>query len=415
MANGTSGIISPVNVVYDELGHPVPFSLDAFQRLRVSEPHTIFDSKQVFYDPSLYYTGANLADGYSEYHLDRASTMLHTTTTSGSGCIRQTKRYFNYQPGKSFQCFITFVATGGGVANTKKSIGYYDGYNGIFFSLNGTTPQFTIRSNVDGVITENTVVQNDWSVDKLNGTGSSGITANFSKAQILYIDFEWLGVGSVRVGFVVNGRVIICHQFNHANLISSVYMRSSNLPIRWEITGTGAASSLEAICCSVASEGGRQLIGLTRSVERGITTKTVATGTPEQLIAIRLKDGYRSTVIPTTISIAMTGTTVGNRWALHLNPTIAGTGSASWQDVPNSAIQYDVNGTASGSRTITAPGTIVASGCFANEASGISLPLDDVLTIASDYNGVSDILVLAAQPSTGSENYLASLSWKEPT
>lgn len=411
-----SGIISPVSILYDDLGNPIPLSLDAFQRLRVSEPTTIFDSKQIFFSPALYFTGFTSDGGSSVYDHSRSSTLLSTTTTLGSTAIRQSKRYFNYQPGKSFKCFITFVATDGGVAGTKKSIGYFDGYDGIFFSLNGTTPEVTIRSSVSGIPTDNSIIQANWNKDKFDGTGPSGITVDFSKTQILFIDFEWLGVGSARIGFIIDGRIYIAHQFNHANVEDSVYMQSPNLPVRWEITGTGAASSLECICCSVASEGGRQLVGLTRSVDRGSSGKDVSQVSPEQLIAIRLQSAYnRATVFPSSINIIQSGNAVGTRWFLCLNPTVGG--AAVWTPVPNSAIEFDINLTAQGSRVISAFGTVLASGYFTNDTSSIGLPLDDVLTLAADYAGVSDILVLGVQRvvGTGNETYFASLSWKEPT
>lgn len=409
----TPGVISPVSIIYDNLGEPTPFSLDAFQRLRVSTPSTIFDFKQVYGDPVLYFTGTTANGGTVAYQSQRSSTLLSCTSTAGSRAVRQTKRYFNYQAGKSFQVFITFVATGGAETNIQKSVGYYDNDNGIFFRMNGTDLEMVQRSDVSGSPVETVVSRSSWNKDKLDGTGPSGVTLDTSKAQILFIDFEWLGVGSVRLGFVINGQIILCHQFQNANDATSVYMRTPNLPIRWEILGNGAAGSIEALCCSVASEGGQQLLGITRSIDRGVTGKSINTASPEQIIALRKKSAnVRGTVLPRSISI-ISPTNQDTYWFLCLNPTVAG--SPSWTSVPNSHVEYDVAGPSTGTRIISDFGTILDSGYFNNSDSRVDAYLSDVLTVASDYSGVSDVLVLGAQPVSSTETYLGSINWTEPT
>lgn len=391
----------------------VNLSGDAFGRLRVSEPGTIFDSKQVFADPVLYYTGSTASGGTAVYNNSRSSTLLSCTSTVGSTAIRQTKRYFNYQPGKSFQVFVTFVATNGGVANTIKRVGYYDINNGLIFQLNGTTPQFVRRTNTSGAPVDNIVNQASWNVDPLNGTGPSGYTADFSKSQILFIDFEWLGVGIARMGFVIDGKLVLCHVFKNSNILDVVYMRSPNLPVRWEIVGSGSASSIEAICCSVASEGGQQVLGLTRSVDRGVTGKVISNASLEQVVAIRLQSSLnRAPVIPSGFSIT-TSTNANAYWAIILNPTVAG--AAVWTTVANSAIEFDVNLTAQGSRVVTG-GTVLQSGYFSEDLDSTDNALASILTLASDFAGTSDVLVLAAQNlAAQNETFFGSLRWTEPT
>lgn len=413
MSLTVGGVISPVSIIYDNLGEPTPFSLDAFQRLRVSSPSTIFDFKQVYGDPVLYFTGTTANGGSVAYQSQRSSTLLSCTSTAGSRAVRQTKRYFNYQAGKSFQVLMTFVATGGAEASIQKSIGYYDDDNGIFFRMNGTDLEVVQRSDVSGSPVDTVVPRSSWNKDKLDGTGPSGITLNTNTAQILFLDFEWLGVGSVRVGFVINGQIIICHQFQNANDAFSVYMRTPNLPVRWEILGGGAAGSLEAICCSVASEGGDQLLGITRSVDRGIVGKSINTANPEQIIAIRKKStNIRGTVLPRAISI-ISPTNQDTYWFLCLNPTVGG--SPSWTSVTNSHVEYDVAGPATSARIVSNFGTILDSGYFNNSDSRVDVHLGEVLTVASDYVGTSDVLVLGAQPVSSTETYLGSIRWTEPT
>jgi hypothetical protein len=129
----------------------------------------------------------------------------------------------------------------------------------------------------------------------------------------MFADVEWLGVGSVRVGFVINGAYIICHQFNHANQVGNtkVYMTTASLPIRYEITNTGATtgnSMMTQICSSVISEGGFQLSG-----SGNPRAASHLIGTPVRLpndqsfkpiISIRLKStNLNAVVIPIAYSI----------------------------------------------------------------------------------------------------------------
>ena len=118
--------------------------------------------------------------------------------------------------------------------------------DGIFFEADGDV-SWNICKN--GTITES-VPQSAWNVDPLDGTGASGITLNLSAAQIAIIDYQWLGVGRVRTGFVIDGLPYYVHYFNHSNnpTFKSVYMSTPNLPIRYDIQTDGTnAGSLDHI------------------------------------------------------------------------------------------------------------------------------------------------------------------------
>ena len=142
----------------------------------------------------------------------------------------------------------------------------------------GNTAYFVERSLSLGTTIR--VAQEDWNIDKLDGTGPSGITLNSSKAQILWMDIEWLGVGSVRIGFVIDGAFIHCHTFHHSNIIESTYITSGSLPLRYEIANTGittSTSNLKQICSSVISEGGYNLNGIQQAIGIPITTPRTLT------------------------------------------------------------------------------------------------------------------------------------------
>jgi hypothetical protein len=246
--------------VYPSTTQTVQFTgtaVDAFGRLQVANPYTIFDSQNRYQINS--YFDTNTSTGGTVTYLPNESTLaLAVTTASGSEVVRQTYRSFAYQPGKGLLILVTFCMNAG-KTNLRQRIGYMSTQNGVYFEQAGTTLNFVLRSYISGAVVENRVAQSSWNTDKFDGTGPSGITLDPSKAQIFWTDIEWLGVGSVRCGFTINGVNYICHQFNNANVNSAVYMTTAILPIRYEITNTGttaSASTLKQICCTVISEGG---------------------------------------------------------------------------------------------------------------------------------------------------------------
>jgi hypothetical protein len=232
-------------------------STDAFGRLRVSEPFTMFDSSFRYGDNQLWST-ATATGGTTTYNTAQGLMNLNVTTASGSSVRRQTTKVFSYQPGKSLLVMKTFVFAAP-KANLNQKDGYYNAENGYYLEQDGLTTYFVERSAVSGAVTNTRVAQANWNVDPMDGTGPSGITLDISKAQILWMDLEWLGVGTVQMGFVINRTFYICHVWDHANLITSTYITTASLPLSCEITNTGATTStstLKQICSTVISEGG---------------------------------------------------------------------------------------------------------------------------------------------------------------
>jgi len=256
--NGSSS--SPTNVVLPAVTY------DSFGRQRVSEPLTLFDSSHRYADNNLWAT-ATSTGGSAVFNADQGLVDLNVTAASGSQVIRETNKVFAYQPGKSLLVLNTFVMSAAKVGLTQR-IGYYGDDNGFYLEQEDNSVAFIERSVVTGSLVETPVLQANWNGDKLDGTGASGLTLDLTKAQILWMDLEWLGVGSVRVGFVINGQFIVCHTFNHANIIASTYITTASLPLRYEIFNTAetsGASTLKQICSSVISEGGYELRGIQQS------------------------------------------------------------------------------------------------------------------------------------------------------
>ena len=402
-------------------GFPVPIevtlpatSSDAFGRLRVSNPLTLFDSSHRFDDNALWST-ATATGGTAVFNTAQGLVDLNVTAASGSSVTRETIKVFAYQPGKSLLVMNTFVM-GAAKTGLTQRIGYYGADNGFYLEQAGTAVSFVERSVVTGSLVNTPVLQANWNGDKLDGTGPSGITLDLTKAQILWMDIEWLGVGSVRAGFVINGQFILCHTFNHANIIASTYITTASLPLRYEIfntAGTTGTSTLKQICSTVISEGGYELRGLQQAVGTPITSaRALATaGTLYPMVSLRLKSTRLDGIVVAT-AISIIGNTSANyNWQVVAAGTTTG---GSWVSAgANSSVEYNLTGTAfAGGRTI-------ASGYFTATAStSVSVDILRAALLATqlERNGLTGTayefsLILTA--GTNTETAFASMDWEE--
>jgi hypothetical protein len=377
-----------------------PTYLDAFGRQRVSQPYTLFDS-QNRYAADNQFDVSTTGTGTTSFLSNEAAVKMEVTAGGVGSVLRQSYRSFPYQPGKGLLVLATFVMDSNNSLNLTQRVGYYNDNNGVFFQRIDGTFSFVLRSSVTGSPSDaRTANQADWNGDKLDGTGASGYTLDPTKAQILWMDFEWLGVGSVRCGFIINGQYIVCHTFNNANLITNVYMTTAILPVRYEIkTVTSAvAASMKAICCSVVSEGGYEQYSPGHIARRTTALTTIGT-TFKPLVSIRLASGREGAVIvPQRIQVLPT-TSQNYEVALVQNATLTG---ASWAAVPtDSNVEYDVSATA------VTGGTIVQTDYVTSSGSGGVTPLLDpagynwALQLGASIAGVSDILTIQIRTVSG--------------
>lgn len=398
--------------INDGMGPFSPTSLDAFGRLRVANPYTLFDSQNRYQkDPQ--FSEDTATGGTATYVANESSVDLAVTTSSGSKVVRQTYRVFPYQPGKSLEVLATFVMNAG-KTNLRQRVGYFNADNGVFFQVNGTTNSFVLRTSTSGSPSDaRTVNQVDWNGDKLDGTGESGITLDITKAQILYMDFEWLGVGSVRCGFIIDGTFIVCHTFNNANDIDKVYMTTAILPVRYEIENTGAtasASTLTQICSTVISEGGYDQKSAL-SWARRTTTLTGVTTTFVPLVSIRLKStALGAVVIPSIFHAIPIGSTLDYELALVKNPTLTGASFTS----NSTNVELDVTATAMTGGTIVDLNYTAGSNQGSGTATGdVEYNFDNQLGVS--LAGVSDIFTLAARTISGTDDIIGSMSYYDLT
>jgi len=386
--------------------------IDAFGRQRVSEPVTLFDGKLVNDSHPLIWDDQQVTGSgtTSTHSTDESTQTLAVGATTSGHRVRQTKRRFNYQAGKSHMILITTNFNGGNAGNIKE-VGYFDDENGIFYRLNGTTMNIVCRSSVSGGIADTVVAQDSWNVDKMDGTGPSGITLDWTKTQILFFDLEWLGVGRVRCGVVIDGIIYMTHQFLNANNLTLPYMTTPNLPIRYSIEngGSGPADDLVCICASVASEAGHDPVGMTRGIFSNDSLSGLANTAAYPLISMRLKSTHLDAVLQILGLSAVSSSQESRvfRVSVLLNGTI--TNPTAWGGLADSSVEVMLPTTTG---TTIANGTVLASFVVSGRES-ITIPAQDAEVIGSSIAGTSDVLSLVVEPITNSISVYTTLNWRE--
>jgi len=392
-------------------------NVDAFNRLRVSNPLTLFDSSHRYADNNLW---VNSITGTAAATFSADEGLINMTVGSALNdqIIRETTKVFSYQPGKSLLVMNTFVF-GTAKAGLRQRAGYYGAANGIYFERDGSTNYMVERSSVTGAPINTRVAQADWNQDPMDGTGPSGLTLDSSKAQILYMDVEWLGLGTVRTGFIINGVFVPCHNFDHANLVNTTYITTASLPLRYEMTNTAAttgASTLKQVCSTVISEGGYELRGAQLSAGTPITTpKTLTTaGTFYPVVSIRLKttrlDGI---VILTALSILGITNNANYKWEVVASGTTTG---GTWVSAgTNSAVEYNITGTA----FTVGTGRILATGFFQGSNQGsnsVDILKEALFTTQLErdtFTATAYEITLACTGASNGNQVLGSVDWEE--
>lgn len=404
----------------DKISYDNSPNLDSFGRLRASMPFTLFDSSQR-YGADVNFTGNTVNSGSTSYD-STSATILLNVTTNGDKAIRETNKVFAYQPGKSLLVMRTFTMSPN--AGLIQRMGYYDVNDGVFLEKNGDTLNIVKRSSVSGSVLEVRAPKTEWNVDRLDGnantTNPSGITLDVDRTQIFFMDYEWLGVGTVRCGFVIDGNFIVCHKFHHANQQPTAnndttlpYMKSACLPLRAEIESTGGAGTLRMICSTVMSEGGYELRGRPRSAGHELTGRQLAnTNQLYPVMSIRLKsDRLNGIATPRNFEIIalnqgnfqykiLTGQTTGGSWA--------NTGS-------DSIVEYNLT-----ANSVNAGNTVHEVGYISstNQAGGTTGQGEVPFKYQLERNAFTNTpqeFIIAVSTTTNNPNVVCSINWEEIT
>jgi hypothetical protein len=396
-------------------------NLDSFGRLRTSTPFTLFDSSQRFATDENF--ASNTVNTASISYESNSSTTILSVSANGDKAIRESNKVFAYQPGKSLFVMRTFAMSPN--IDLIQRVGYFNTSDGVFLEKTGDTINLVKRSSVSGTIQEVRVAKTAWNVDRLDGnantTNPSGITLDIDRVQILFMDYEWLGVGSVRCGFVIDGNFYVVHKFHHANQQPTAnndttlpYMKTACLPLRAEIESTGGVGNLRMICSTVLSEGGYELRGRPRSAGHELNNGITLTNANQlyPLMAIRLKSNRLNGVaIPKNYNLVpitsgnyqykiITGKTSGGTWA--------NTGSDSIVEYNLTANSVNVG------NTVHEIGYIIATNQASGSAGQTDVPFKYQLQ-RNPFTNEPQEFIIAVTTTTNNPNVVCSLNWEEIT
>lgn len=378
-------------------------SNDAFGRLRVSNPVTLFDSQNRYKLNDKFYSNV-LNGGSVTYLSSESSVLLNVTTTSGSFAAKESRFVFNYQPGKSLLTMVTFVMNAPKTGLIQRA-GYFGTDNGYFIQSNAGVISIVERS----IGTDTPIPQLQWNIDRLDGTGPSRFILDMTKSQLFFTDIEWLGVGSVRAGFVIDGIFVICHVFHHANYVPRAYMTTACLPVRYEIQNTdGSSGTLKTICATVISEGGYQ------PKDRlfcaiGPTTGQIMSSTLVPLCSIRIANGRLDAIIMIRqINVAVETNNDLAQWQLVLNGTLGG---ATWAASTSGSTNVQIDTAA----TTISGGTSIQSSFAQTGYINSELQSDfyDSQIGRNSFTQTSDVITLCGIALSINPKVFWSLTWSE--
>lgn len=417
-------------MTYNSLGEPVlrttsgaaATANDAFGRLRVSNPYSIFDSFHRYQDNgriSVYTTGS----GISTHNTASSSIVMSVGTDTNAAVYRESTRVFAYQPGKSLQILQTFAF--GPDYGQLQRIGYFDLENGVFLERSNRKLYLVRRTSSYGSVQEYRVEQKDWNVDPLDGSGQSTKVLHMDRSQIMFTDIEWLGVGSVRMGFVIDGEFVQVHQFDHANQIdpltgvgqNTTYMGTACLPVRAELrntTSTTATSTFRIICTTISSEGGYELRGRARNAGHALSTPYSLTSKDIEypVISIRLKaNRMGAIVIPRNFSLGVAGN-VNYKYSLYTGAITTG---GSWISAGDgSSIEYNLTPTSITTGTSVESGYLISSNQASSSPNMTETPFKYQLE-RNSFTGQRYEFVISAVASSNGATVNGNINWEEIT
>jgi hypothetical protein len=417
----------------------VELPVDPFGRVRVSDSSTMFQATSVNLVPTVrplqLESQVSFVAGGAVIAQNEDASVVSMSVGGSDPCVavRQSRRYVSYQPGKGRLIFISAMLAGseaGHPAGITSRIGVFDDRNvgearfgdGFFFQVAGADLSVVERASVTGSQVDTVVPRASWNGDRLDGSGPSGINLRLDRMHLFWMDMEWLGVGDVRMGVVVDAQLIRCHTFSHVNALTGSYIRTPKLPVRHEIAavGTTAAGSMKQACATVLSEGGFVPRGLPVALGRDVTGTALAAETVAVAVSLRT-DGFapRATLVPDAVSI-VSPDNKSIYWRMLIDYTGAGIGGGSvvWNNVnaTNSHARYSV----SAGIPIPASAVCIADGLVvARTQHDVTFRdqqgLEGIPYLASTYAGVPDTLYIAVRRLTTDAVYHITVAWNEIT
>jgi len=391
-------------------------NIDAFGRLRVSQLTTQFDGKQIHDALPLFYETETSGTGASAHSTTNAESTL-TTAANADRAIMQTKQRFNYSSGKSALGIMTFrnfnpetnVAKRVGYFNSSTAAPYTASRDGFYLETDDTDVSFVVAKNG----TENTIARTSWNIDVMDGTGVSGVDLDMQNEDgnlIWWFQYEWLGVGAITMGFVMNSQFYPAHRIDHIGG-DGVYMSSPNHSLRYEIMQSGAGSgTLRAICSTFSTEGTVDQIGKDGGIsDDGTHLNANNTANWYYAIGLQLNVNKLDTLVDVLGAELKSDTNDDFEWRVCVNPTYAGT--VTYNTITDYSVNYGLGATAN---TVSAFGHILKAG-YGVQASLREFDLKTAIRLGASLDGTSDEIVLAVKPHTSNLDIHRAMNWRELT
>jgi len=380
-------------------------------RLKVAPFQTVFFNTFQYGKETDVWDESIVGVATATYNATSSSVVMEVGSTAGSKVVRQTKNVMRYIPGRpatlAFAIRLDTPQVG-----IRRRFGLFNETDGAYFEDDGGTYSYVIRSSTSGITTETRVTRENWNGEKFDGNGYTGVTADATKQQMISINYEWYGAGSVTFNWLMASETIVSHKFENSNVNDLVWCRSPFLPIRVElenITGVAGTHYLYQGSNSLIQEGEPEKLGILESISNPITGTTLTdANTFYPVVSLRLKPDQLSAVALLRSLQTATNDNTNVYWRLIENPTLTG---ASWTDHPdpNSFTQYDTSATA------TTGGNIVLSGFTISGGSSL-VDVDDKAALQIGRSGIgtiSDIYTIACASPNTNKAALAVLNWIE--
>ena len=415
------------------------FTIDSFERVRVSQPTNVFEYTFGAILP------ATVTTIWETGTTGTASTDALTTNLYGfnigmpvntvSGRWYQSINHVRYQPGVSTVMRFTFCFGAGALltANQRDRLGMFTDTtaamtgaagDGVFLE-NDAGAVFAVRRYMtQGTGSEERVAQSSWNLNRMNGAGDVAdssrniVTLNWTKAQHLVIEYQWLGVGTIRFGFEtgVNG-IVWVHEFVSVNALTEAWSRTGAFPVRFESYNYGVAAthSTTFINVVVQQEGNPSDIRPWRyfSGDSGGTGKLggVTANTLYPLLGMRAIGTNdltkRARFVPTsiTISVAIVGVPTAGVTPIRVSLLMLGTpGTSATFAVNPAGSSVSIDNAATATTAIT--GTAIWTGYVPNVVGTYTF---DLSQMARENANVAGTAASGTQAITGTGNlYIAA-------
>ena len=234
---------------------------DVVGRLKISRHQNIYEADFEYGAQPLRWETFTSGSGASTHLPGQGGVRMSVTTSASDLAIRQSRPYQRYQPGKAMYMASACVF-GTSDSNNRQRVGFFDDSNGIFFEQAVATTAnpygmfAVVRSDISGVVTDTRFALPDW-----NGDSDAKARLDFTRIQMIWIEYAWYGAGALRWGVILDGDLITLHQVAYGNRSGQTvpWARTGNLPVRYELRNVGvlsAASSFTHYGVSVMVEGG---------------------------------------------------------------------------------------------------------------------------------------------------------------